>query len=218
MHLQKFTFNPFSENTFLLWNEDLNAIIIDPGMSDRAEQQQMEAFIQAHNLTLTSLILTHAHIDHILGNAWVFDRFGLKPVMHYDALQTLLQGSAVSSMYGIPYDVSPQPSSFLNEGDVITLGASEWRVLLVPGHAPGHIALYNEEEGCVIAGDVLFRGSVGRVDLPGSEPRLLVDSIQRKMYALPDDTVVYCGHGPETTIGFEKANNPFVRPNFSGLG
>ncbi len=215
--IQEFTFNPFSENTFVVWNGANECVIIDPGMSNRYEQQELVAFLDANDLTPVSLINTHCHIDHVLGNAFVFDKWGLKPIMHLDAVQSLLMATRSAEMFGINYDPSPQPTAFLNEGEMFALGELQFQVLLVPGHAPGHIALYLESAGVVFAGDVLFQGSIGRTDLPGCDAKQLVHSIQEKMYALPDETVVYCGHGPETTIGHEKKSNPFVRPGFSVL-
>lgn len=215
--IHEFTFNPFSENTFVVSNKDKECVIIDPGMSNRYEQQELVAYLDVHGLVPVSLVNTHCHIDHVLGNAFVFDKWGLKPIMHLDAVQTLLMATRSAEMFGINYDPSPQPTSFLQDGDVFSLGELNFKILLVPGHAPGHIALYLESADLVIAGDVLFQGSVGRTDLPGCDAGQLVKSIQEKMYALPDETVVYCGHGPETTIGREKRSNPFVRPGFSAL-
>lgn len=217
-YIHEFTFNPFSENTYVVWNRNNECVIIDPGMSNRSEQQDMLSFVEINQLQPVALINTHCHIDHVLGNSFVYDQWSLKPMMHFDAMQTLQMASRSADMFGINYDPSPHPISFLNHGDVFYLGELSFQILLVPGHAPGHIALYLEEQRVVFAGDVLFAGSVGRTDLPGCDARELARSIQEKMYILPEETVVYCGHGEPTTIGREKRSNPFVRPGFSALG
>jgi len=156
-------------------------------------------------------VLTHAHIDHILGNAWVHKRYGLLPEMHRADLPLLHGGSRQASLYGIPFDPSPEPERFIAEGDEITLGEHPLKVLFVPGHAPGHIALFSEDQRFVISGDVLFMNSIGRTDLPGGDTDTLLRSIREQLFPLGDDVNVYCGHGPDTTIGYEKRSNPFLR-------
>lgn len=208
--LRSFTFNPFSENTFVVWDDTRKAIIVDPGMSDASEERELSAFIEAESLAPAWLVNTHSHIDHVLGNDYVKKQYGVPFVAHRKAVDTLRMASAAAQLYGISYNGSPEPDQFIDEGEKLNFGKSVFEILFVPGHAPGHIALVNHESKVVIAGDVLFNGSVGRVDLPGGDGVLLRDSIQQKMYALPDDYTVYCGHGPETTIGKEKQSNPFV--------
>jgi len=210
LHIAKFTFNPFQENTYVV-HDGSDAILIDPGCWNVTEQHELEQYIEENGLTPKKLVLTHAHIDHILGNSWVHSRYGLLPEMHKADLPLLRNGPKQASMFGVPLDPSPEPTHFIEEGDVITLGGRDLHVLFVPGHAPGHIAFYNKEQKFVINGDVLFMNSIGRTDLPGGDLDTLLKSIREQLFPLGDDVKVYCGHGPETTIGMEKRSNPFLR-------
>ena len=210
LHIASFTFNPFQENTYVIHNGS-EAILIDPGCSDPEEQAELAAFIRDNELRPIRLVLTHAHIDHILGNAWVYRNYGLKPELHAADVPILENGPRVAAMYGLPYDPSPEAGRLIAKGEKIKLGEDELEVLFVPGHAPGHIALFSKDQSFVIAGDVLFRGSIGRTDLPGGNMETLLNSIRSELFTLGDDVKVYCGHGPETTIGIEKRSNPFLR-------
>lgn len=215
--LKKFTFNPFSENTYVIWDETKEAVIIDPGMVDGREEQELVDFIDSKGLTPVKLFLTHAHIDHVLGCYFVKKQWDLVFLAHPLCDTVLQMSERAAEMYGVPYTPSPLPDQAINEGEMLTFGKSEMELLFVPGHAPDHLALVDRDGNKTIAGDVLFDGSVGRVDLPGSDAKALSDSIQQKMYALPDEMVVYSGHGGETTIGKEKKTNPFVREGWSGF-
>ncbi|MFN0032772.1 MAG: MBL fold metallo-hydrolase [Flavobacteriales bacterium] len=217
MHLTQFTFNPFQENTYIVYDDTQEAIIIDPGMMDEDEDAQLFEYIAEKNLKPAMVVNTHCHLDHILGNASACARFSIPLLAHRLELPMLDRASSASLMWNVPYRLSPAPSRFLDEGDEVTFGHTRFRLLLVPGHAPGHIALVCDDEKLVIAGDVLFRESVGRVDLPMCNAQDLVYSIQQKMYALPDDYTVHSGHGPETTIGHEKEHNAFVRIDWQCL-
>jgi hydroxyacylglutathione hydrolase len=208
--VKSFTCNPFSEKSYVLFDESNECVIIDPGFSNSEENAQLTNFIDSNRLTPVRLLNTHCHIDHILGNAFVAKAYGLKLEIHKDDVQTLASGETVANMYGIPYTPSPDPEVFLDEGDVVEFGNAKLDVIFVPGHAPGHIAFISHADKLVINGDVLFRESVGRVDLPGGNAQILIKSILEKMYTLPDDYVVYNGHTPETTIGHEKKHNNFV--------
>ncbi|HQW05012.1 MAG: MBL fold metallo-hydrolase [Flavobacteriales bacterium] len=210
MHVAKFTFNPFQENTYVV-HDSGDAVIIDPGCWDQAEREELEAYLTQNALTPSRLVLTHAHIDHIMGCSWIHDRYGLLPELHRLDLPTLNGGERTAQMFGIPYDPAPEPNRFIAEGDVINVGDDELKVLFVPGHAPGHIALHSAKDDFVISGDVLFKHSVGRVDLPGGDMDTLVSSIREQLFPLGDTVKVYCGHGPETTIGVERRSNPFLR-------
>lgn len=210
LHIAKFTFNPFQENTYVL-HDGREAILIDPGCWNTPEQHELELYLTENGLTPKKLVLTHAHIDHILGNSWVHSRYGLLPEMHKADLPLLRNGPKQAAMFGVPLDPSPEPIHFIEEGDVISLSGHDLNVLHVPGHAPGHIALYNKEQKFVINGDVLFMNSIGRTDLPGGDLDTLLKSIREQLFPLGDDVKVYCGHGPETTIGMEKRSNPFLR-------
>ncbi|HWY37399.1 MAG TPA: MBL fold metallo-hydrolase [Bacteroidia bacterium] len=208
-----FTFGPFQENTFVLHDASNECVIIDPGCYTSAEQQQLKQYITEKNLKPVKLLNTHCHVDHIAGNRFVFDTYKLLPVIHREDLIVLQSQERVCTMYGLNYDPSPMPETFMEDGDVVSFGSTNLKVLFTPGHAPGHVVFYNEENNFVINGDVLFNGSIGRTDLPLGDFDTLNHSIRTKMYTLPNDTVVYCGHGPTTTIGHEKKNNPFVNEN-----
>lgn len=210
LHLAKFTFNPFQENTYVLHNGS-EAIIVDPGCSSPEEELELESYLRDNAITPVRLVLTHAHIDHILGNAWVHRQFGLNPELHEADVPILENGPRVAQMYGIPYDPSPEYGRLIGKGEKIKLGEDELEVLFVPGHAPGHIALFQKDQRFVIAGDVLFSGSIGRTDLPGGNMETLLNSIRNELFPLGDDVTVHCGHGPDTTIGVEKRSNPFLR-------
>ena len=187
------------------------AMVIDPGCWNTAEERELEGFLAGNGLKPVRLVLTHAHIDHVFGCAWMHKRFGLVPEMHRDGVELLRRAPDQGRMYGVHCEPSPDPEVFLSGGDAIELGGVLIDVLHVPGHAPGHIALYCAEDGFVIAGDVLFNGSIGRTDLPGGSMARLERSIREKLYILPDATTVYCGHGEPTNIGKEKKSNPFVK-------
>ncbi len=217
MNIAQFTFNIFSENTYLLFDETNQCVIVDPGMTDENEDEILFDFIKEKNLIPVLVLNTHCHIDHILGNASSCKTYRIPLVAHKLELETLKRGPVASLMWNVPYRESPQPDRFIDEGDQIQFGNTTLDILFLPGHAPGHIAFIHPADKVIIGGDVLFRGSVGRVDLPGCNPSDLVHSIQEKLYRLPDDFVVYPGHGPETTIGEEKKNNIFVREDWSGL-
>lgn len=205
-----FTFGPFQENTFVVFDETGECVIIDPGCYSTIEQQELKNFITEKGLKPVHLLNTHCHVDHVAGNAFIHDTYKLLPICHKEDLKVLESQERVSAMYGLPCDPSPMPEKFIDEGDVISFGNTKLKVIFTPGHAPGHVVFYNAESKFVINGDVLFNGSIGRTDLPYGDFDTLEESIKTKMYTLPDDTVVYCGHGPETTIGQEKRTNPFV--------
>lgn len=211
MEIKKFVFSPFMENTYIISNENRECLIIDPGCYDANEQKALENYITERGLTPKLLLNTHCHLDHVFGNAFVMDKYKIPLAMHQLDLPTLAMGERSAMMYGLSLMPSPEPTQFLGEGDVVELGEIKLEVIFVPGHAPGHIVFYNKDEGYVINGDVLFQESIGRTDLPGGDHATLLKNIKEKMYQLPDETIVYCGHGEETTIGHEKKYNPFVR-------
>lgn len=209
--VQKLTFNPFQENTYVLFDETKECVIIDPGCYEEHEQNELTQFIETNELKPVKLISTHSHIDHVLGNKFVMETYGIELQIHKQDLQTLVSVPTYAANYGFTnYQPCEVPTSFFEEGDTITFGNSKLDILFVPGHAPGHVAFVAQEEQFVINGDCLFYGSVGRVDLPGGDAATLVHSIKTKLFTLSDEFVVYCGHGPETTIGFEKQNNRYL--------
>ena len=210
LEIKTFTFNAFQENTYLLYNNDKDAIVFDPGCSNINEQKSFSDFITSNNLKLRRLINTHCHIDHVSGNQFVADTYKLELEASQIEIPILESCTAVSKMYGIPYNGSPAITKFIKEGDIIELGESSLEVLLCPGHSPGSLCFYNRESKLVIGGDVLFFGSIGRTDLPGGDHNTLLNSIREKIFTLPDDTLVYPGHGQPTYVGYEKKTNPFL--------
>lgn len=205
-----FTYNGFQENTYVLTDETNEAVIIDPGCYSTTEQTELYNFIKNNNLNPVKLLNTHCHIDHILGNNFVATKFGVELYIHQLDLPTLHATTEYGHLYGFTVDKSPEPAHFLKDGDVVKFGNSTLEVIFTPGHAPGHVVFVNHEQRFVINGDVLFRGSIGRTDLPGGNHQTLIDSIKTKLFTLPDDYVVHTGHGPTTTIGYEKKYNPFL--------
>lgn len=209
--IQKFTFNPYQENTYVLYDATGACVIIDPGMYDGYEQNELVRFIKSNNLKPERLLNTHCHIDHVLGNKFVFDQWGLKPEFHQGELYILQAVSGYAPQMGMHYELSPEPENFLPESGNVTFGENSLTLIFAPGHSPAHLCFYAEEQKFLIGGDVLFYSSIGRTDLPGGNHQLLLENIKNKLFVLPDDVEVYPGHGPSTTIGFEKANNPFLR-------
>ncbi len=208
--IKTFVFNGFQENTYLLYDETKETIIIDPGCYSMKEQFELENYLTKNNLKVVKLLNTHCHIDHVLGNNFVCSKFKVELYIHELDLPTLHATTEYGHLYGFTIDKSPEPNYFIKEDDKIKFGNTTLEVLFVPGHAPGHIVFVNHEQRFVINGDVLFRGSIGRTDLPGGDHNTLIHNIKTKMFALPDDFVVHSGHGPTTTIGYEKQYNPFL--------
>lgn len=217
MKVAFFTFNPFSENTYILSDDSGECVLVDPGMSDESEEGIIYDYLTARALRPVKVLNTHCHIDHILGNHAVCSRFGIPLYAHQLELSTIQRAPVASLMWGVPYRETPAPDHFIEENEVIRFGHTELEVRFTPGHAPGHVVFIDHKSETIIAGDVLFKGSVGRVDLPGCNAADLVQSIQTKLYTLPDHYVVYPGHGPATTIGDEKKSNAFVREDWSSL-
>jgi len=209
IQVKSFVFNPFMENTYLLYDETKEAIIIDPGCYENHEKNELTTFIDNNDLNVVRLLNTHCHIDHVFGNQFIKDTYNVKLAIHKEDEATLKAVKAYAPSYGFSNYVEAEADEFLEEGDTITFGNSSLEIIFVPGHAPGHIAFFSKDEKICIGGDVLFNGSIGRTDLPGGDFDTLIKSIHGKMFPLGDDMVVYCGHGPETTIGHEKKNNPF---------
>ncbi len=210
-NIQQFTFNPFQENTYLAYNANQEGFIIDAGNSEPAESEILFHFIESQGIKPLGLLQTHCHIDHVLGMKSVCEKYSLKPQMHKNEEPVLARMVNSARMYGMVYTAYSGDWSELEEGQLLKAGDDELKVLYVPGHAPGHVAFYCAAQNFVIGGDVLFDGSVGRTDLPGANHEVLMRSIRTQLYTLPDETIVYPGHGGATTIGKEKKTNPFVR-------
>jgi len=211
MQIKTFTFNPFQENTYLIYDETGEAVIIDAGMFFEKEKNEMKQFVERNNLSLKRVINTHLHIDHQFGNKFLFDTYGLQPEGD-EKDEFLLDAAQISAgMFGLKYHEQAQRlGRYIVDGEEIKFGNNSFVSLAVPGHSPGSMAFYNANESVVFTGDALFNGSIGRTDLPKGDYATLIKSIQEKLLTLPDNTVVYSGHGPTTTIGNEKQYNPFL--------
>lgn len=212
MKIKVFTFNPFQENTYLIYDDTKEAVIIDPGCSTEAECLELKSFIDEEGLTPVMLLNTHCHIDHVFGWEYVYETWGLKP--HYHALDKVLlpRVGEQAQMFGFNLKAFPEDYGIeIKETDEIRFGNTTLDIYLCPGHAPGHLVFYHQPTNNCIVGDVIFRLSVGRTDLPFCDPNALEHSIRTVIYQLPEDCVLHPGHGPSTNVGFEKKNNPFVR-------
>jgi hydroxyacylglutathione hydrolase len=209
LQLQSFVFNPLQGNTYVLFDETKECVIIDPGCYEREEQYDLADFIETNQLKVVKLLNTHGHVDHVLGNAFVKETYKTKLYIHEQDAATLKAVKVYAPHYGFFQYQEAEPDIYLKEGEAVTFGNQSLDVLFVPGHAPGHIAFYHAASKTLIGGDVLFYNSIGRTDLPGGNYDTLIDSIHQKLFTLPDDVTVYPGHGPETTIGYEKKTNPF---------
>lgn len=209
IQVQSFVFNPFQENTYVLYDDTQEAVVVDPGCYEVDEKSELAGFITENHLTVKMLLNTHCHIDHVLGNYFVKEKFQTKLYIHQTEEFVLNAQKIIAPHYGIHLYEESAPDFFLTEGDTVKFGHQEFSVLFVPGHSPGHIAFYNRQEKILIAGDVLFQGSIGRTDLPGGNFDTLINSIHQKLFTLPDDVDVYPGHGGITRIGIERRTNPF---------
>jgi hydroxyacylglutathione hydrolase len=208
--IEKFVFNPFQVNTYVLYDETNEAVIIDPGCSDGVETLSLLNFLKQEGLKPVRMLLTHTHVDHVVGCNALQEAIQLEPEGHRAGRVFLEHSTRTAANYGISLNKNPVLSRFFDEGDVLTFGNSGLEVLYTPGHADGSVCFLNREQKFVISGDVLFNMSIGRTDFPTGDYDLLQKNITEKLFTLPDETIVYPGHGPETTIGFEKRNNPFV--------
>jgi glyoxylase-like metal-dependent hydrolase (beta-lactamase superfamily II) len=209
MKIQRFEFNPFQENTYILFDDTKECVIIDPGCYDTDEREQLTSFIRDNKLVVKALWNTHCHIDHVLGNAFVKRTYNTKLWIHPLDEPVLRAVSSYSSNYGFHQYEETSIDEYFKEGQQVSFGEQTLEVFFLPGHAPGHVGFYHKGGKVIIAGDVLFYNSIGRTDLPGGNYDTLIQSIQQKLFLLPDDVTVYPGHGPETSIGYEKKTNPF---------
>lgn len=210
MTIEQFSFNPYQENTYILHDETGECVIIDPGMYEADEQNALIKLIKEKNLKPVLLLNTHCHIDHVFGNKFVFDNWGLKPQFHKGELAVLQAVPGYAPQMGMHYELSPEPEVYLEETGTVTFGNTVLELIFAPGHSPAHLCFYAKDQGILIGGDVLFYNSIGRTDLPGGNHVQLINNIRQKLFVLPDAVEVYPGHGPSTTIGYEKRNNPFL--------
>ncbi|HOZ70280.1 MAG TPA: MBL fold metallo-hydrolase [Chitinophagaceae bacterium] len=209
--VKSFTFSPVQENTYVLYNEQKQCCIIDPGCYFPAEKDELKTGIEKAGLTPVLLLNTHCHLDHVFGNKFVHDTWGLDLHIHEKEKLVLDFAPVSGERWQLPFDNYEGPLVYLKEGNFIKIGEDELEIRFTPGHSPGSISFYSAENGFIIGGDVLFNRSIGRTDLPGGSMETLMNSIRTQFFTLPDDTKVYSGHGPVTTVGYERGNNPFVR-------
>jgi len=209
--IKTLAFNAFQVNTYVVYDETRECLIVDPACYEAHEKKQLADFIQKEQLTVKGILYTHAHIDHILGNNFAIEHYGQLTQMHRDSLPFLEGSTEYGKMFGFETEVPVLPSKFIVDGEIIAYGNQQIKALLTPGHAAGSLCFYNEKEGFVIVGDALFSGSIGRTDLPTGDYDLLISSITEKLLSLPDSVKVYPGHGPSTTIGQERKFNPFLK-------
>lgn len=211
LHVESFTFNPFSENTYIIYNDEKEAFLIDPGNMPDAETTVLADFIKSKNLTIRKILLTHAHIDHIIGLQWAFDEFKVPVFIHPNEMEILEQAPFTAKKYGFFFPAFNGETNLIKEDEEIRLGSEVFQILDVPGHSPGSVAFYSKDHGFIISGDALFMMSIGRTDLYKGDYDQLITSIKTKLLTLPEDTKVFSGHGESTTIGFEKAHNSFLK-------
>jgi len=211
LEVKSFTCNPFQENSYIIINTKKECWFVDPGMYGAAEEKLIFDFVSREGLQPQQIINTHAHIDHVLGIDSLKSKYDIPFGMHSLEQPVLANAKGSAMLFGLNLGAVPAVDFFISEKEPLLLGDDALEVRLSPGHSPGSIVFYYAAGKWAIGGDVLFQSSIGRTDLPGGDHNTLIKSIQEQMYTLPDDTVVYCGHGPATQIGQEKKSNPFVR-------
>jgi glyoxylase-like metal-dependent hydrolase (beta-lactamase superfamily II) len=210
LSIKSFEFSPIQENTYVLYNEFNDCLFIDPGCYFDEERNELALFVEKNALKPKMLLNTHCHLDHVFGNKFISEKFDLTLQLHEGEVPVLQFAPTSGLMYNLPFDNYTGSFEFLKEGDVLKLGTDELLVLFTPGHSPASVSFYCAAQGFLISGDVLFRQSIGRTDLPGGNYETLITSIKEKLLVLPDETIVYSGHGASTTIGYEKRNNPYL--------
>lgn len=209
--IQAFVFNFASENTYVLFNENKNAWLIDPGNMNDQETKAISNFITENGLKIEKILLTHAHIDHVLGLQWAFDTFKVPVTMHKDDQEVLDMLQASGARFGFQVPAVNVETEYVNDGDELDFDGEKFKIYHVPGHSPGSVVYHNETQKFMISGDVLFEGSIGRTDLYKGNYDQLIEGIKTKLFVLDDETQVFSGHGNPTTIGFEKQYNPFLK-------
>ncbi len=210
LQIKQFAFNPFQVNNYLLYDDTGECAIIDAATCEKHEKKALASFISDNNLKPVLQLFTHCHIDHMLGSRYISKAYKLKPLTHKDSLPFLENSKEYGKVFGFDVEKPVMPDEFIEDGDTVTFGNQELKVLHTPGHAAGSLCYYHEKQQFVIVGDVLFQGGIGRTDLPTGDHDLLIKSIFQKLMTLPPETTVYPGHGPATTIGEEKGGNPFL--------
>ena len=208
--IQSFCFNAFQENTYVLYNAQKNAIIVDPGCYLRNEQEALANFISENNLNPTLLLNTHCHLDHVFGNNFVSEKYGLAAHFHKNEQPVIDRLPEGGARWGVPTEAYKGKVQYIQQDELIQFGKDAFKVLETPGHSPGSVCFYNAGQDFMIGGDLIFKDGVGRTDLPGCNPLDLIKSIKTQILPLPDTMTIYAGHGPETTWGREKKANPYI--------
>jgi glyoxylase-like metal-dependent hydrolase (beta-lactamase superfamily II) len=209
MEIYRLVFSPIEVNTYVLADSSGDCAIIDCGCYDDIEFKKFTSFIEEKNLNPVLLLNTHCHLDHIFGNKYLLDKYNLRPLCHEKEEMNRKNGPQHAVIFGLSMEMPPVPERFITDNEIIKFGSNDLKVLFVPGHSAGGLAFYSENDGCVFTGDALFAGSIGRTDLPGGDSEALMKSIKKKLFTLPEPTVVYAGHGSESTIGIEIKTNPW---------
>lgn len=208
--VEVFVFSPIRENTYILYNDQKECVIVDPGCYFAEEREFLRSWIEDRGLVVKDLLNTHGHLDHVFGNQFVAETWNVKPWLHPAEEQVYRMAPASGLMWNLPFEHYNGPMNWLSENTEFVFGEDRFKVLFTPGHSPGSVSFYHSAQGFVIGGDVLFREGIGRTDLPGGNTETLLESIRTQFFTLPDETVVYPGHGEPTTVGYEKKHNPFL--------
>lgn len=210
LEIKKFVVNPLQENSFVVSDDTGDCILVDPGFYFEEEREEVKEYISTKGLKPVMIANTHGHFDHIMGVDLIRKAYHIPFKLHPGDVYWIERAAEQAAMFGFEMDPVEAPDVLINERDTLDFGRSSLSILHVPGHSPGHVVFYSEPDGILIVGDVLFYGSIGRTDLPGGDHQTLISGIREKLFRLPGDTKVFCGHGPETTLAFEKSSNPFL--------
>lgn len=218
MTTKTFTVNPFSINCYIYWDENTKeGVIIDPGAYEDFEKNEILNYIRSNGINIKLILLTHGHIDHIMGNKWAIDTFGVPVLMHKEDLPLIDRAMDQAAMFGVQFPKPPAPDKFIDESDIIKVSGNEFKIIHTPGHLPGSVCFVDEKEKIIFGGDTVFRGSIGRTDLWMGDIDILLDSINSKIMIYPEDFVIYPGHMDATRVGEEKAANPFLNGEYDNL-
>ena len=210
IQLKQFIFNPFQENTYVLFDETRECVIVDAGCYTDDEQDELASFIESHGLTPRLAINTHGHVDHVLGNGFVKEKYSIPLAGNFEDLMPIQTAQSHALMFGLSVDTVPSLDQSLNHDDTVSFGNSQLRVIHTPGHSLGGICLYSKAGNFILTGDTLFNGSIGRTDFPQGDHDTLIASITQRLWPMGNDTVFIPGHGPESTFGQERRSNPYV--------
>jgi len=208
--VEKFVVNPLQENAFVVYDETGECILVDPGFYFEVERREIKEFFCDHRLTPVMIANTHGHFDHVMGVEFIRNEYKVPFIMHAEDEFWIDRVTEQAEMFGFEMEPVRAPDAFFGEGEQLRFGHSRLEILHIPGHSPGHVVFYSRQDQILLAGDVLFYGGIGRTDLPGGDSGALISGIKNRLFQLPGETKVFCGHGPETSLDFEKSSNPFL--------